>query len=726
MKKLLLLALFLISANLFSQQNIYLGQPKFKTGDDAAWKEPSFNDADWKNIKTGQQWEIQGYDNYDGYAWYRFHFFLPASLKETSLWKDSLKFIMGKIDDNDETFLNGILIGKTEGWTLPREYHVATNNAAVKWNADNVIAVRVFDGSGGGGMYEGDPFINMMNLIDGISMKLNFVPAKTSANEGEVVLHNNVNKIISGNFTATITNPETDKVVKKINKNISLKYNETVTIAVTDKTDERLQIDATFQETQSKKTISLNKSTPYILTPPPAATPKINSASVFGVRPNSPVLYKIAATGIKPIKYSVENLPQGLSVDATTGIITGKLTKAGEYKMQLKATNAKGSATKNFTVKVGDMLALTPPMGWNSWNCWGLSVSSDKLKSSAQALIDKGLIDHGWTYMNIDDGWEQPQRDANGNVVPNKKFPDMKALGDWLHSKGLKFGIYSSPGPLTCGGYLGSYQYELNDATSYANWGIDYLKYDWCSYGRIAGNDTTLAAYQKPYIVMRDALLKQNRDIAFSLCQYGMKNVWEWGDEVNGNCWRTTDDINDSWQSLSSIGFSQTVQYKYAKPGRWNDPDMLTVGMVGWGENLHPTKLTPDEQYTHISLWCLLSAPLLIGCDISKLDNFTLNLLSNDEVLALDQDALGKQAQQAFKTDDYQIWMKELEDGSHAIGIFNLSEKYQTINVDWNEIGLKNSSVNVRDLWRQKNLGAFKNNFSTKVPPHGVTLIKVE
>ena len=726
MKKFLLFALLFISTNLFSQQKINLGQPKFKTGDNSSWKEISFNDADWKSIKTGQEWETQGYDNYDGYAWYRFHFFLPSSLKNEAAWKDSLKFILGKIDDNDETFLNGTFIGKTEGWTQPREYHLATTNPVLKWDADNVIAVRVFDGSGNGGMYEGKPFIAMMNLIDGMSMKLQFVPTKTSASESEIVLHNSINKNISGNFTATVTNPETDKIIKTINKNISLKNNETLVIPVTDESGERLQIDATFQESQSGQSLHLSQTNPYILTPVPSAFPKINGASVFGVRPNSPVLYKIAATGIKPIKYSVENLPEGLTLDATTGIITGKLNNAGTYNMKLKATNTKGSATKNFTIKVGDVLALTPPMGWNSWNCWGLSVSSDKVKSSAQALIDKGLIDHGWTFMNIDDGWEEPQRDANGNVVTNEKFPDMKDLGDWLHGKGLKFGIYSSPGTLTCGGYLGSYQHELNDATSYASWGIDYLKYDWCSYGRIAGKDTTLAAYQKPYMVMRDALLKQNRDIVFSLCQYGMKNVWEWGDLVNGNCWRTTGDITDTWESLKSIGFSQTVQYEYAKPGRWNDPDMLIVGMVGWGENLHPTRLTPDEQYTHISLWCLLSAPLLIGCDISKMDNFTLNLLTNDEVLAVNQDALGKQAKQVLKTDDYQIWMKELEDGSHAIGIFNLSEKYQNINVDWKEIGLETSSVKVRDLWRQKNLGEFKNGFSTKVPPHGVTLIKTK
>ena len=224
---------------------------------------------------------------------------------------------------------------------------------------------------------------------------------------------------------------------------------------------------------------------------------------------------------------------------------------------------------------------------------------------------------------------------------------------------------------------------------------------------------------------MRDALIKQPRDIVYSLCQYGMGNVWEWGEQVNGNCWRTTGDINDSWRSLSDIGFSQTVQYKYAKPGRWNDPDMLIVGQLGWGENLRPTNLTPDEQYTHISLWCLLSAPLLIGCDISKMDDFTVSLLTNDEVIAVDQDILGKQARQMLADDSHQVWMKELEDGSYAVGIFNMKDAYQTITLRWNDIDMKNKDIKVRDLWRQKDLGAFKDSFSTKVPPHGVTLIKI-
>ena len=198
----------------------------------------------------------------------------------------------------------------------------------------------------------------------------------------------------------------------------------------------------------------------------------------------------------------------------------------------------------------------------------------------------------------------------------------MKSLSNYVHSKGLKLGIYSGPGPLTCAGFTASYQYEQQDAQRYADWGIDYLKYDWCSYGNVA-KDQSLPELKKPYLVMRAALDKVSRDIVYSLCQYGMGNVWEWGTEVGGNCWRTTGDITDTWTSMSKIGFNQAGHEKYAGAGHWNDPDMLVVGLVGWGPQLHPTHLTPDEQYTHISLWSLLSAPLLIGCDLSKLDDFT-------------------------------------------------------------------------------------------------------
>lgn len=478
-----------------------------------------------------------------------------------------------------------------------------------------------------------------------------------------------------------------------------------------------------FFESGKAQSDTLDK---YILTPPPSLKPHINGAAVFGARPGSPILYKVAASGQKPIHYSVKWLPAGLSLNANTGIISGVLNKKGSYKMELTVTNSLGKNSRLFTLKIGNQLGLTPPMGWNSWNCWGLSVNEDKVKESAQALIDKGLVGHGWAYINIDDGWEAANRNADGTISPNKKFPDIKSLSDWLHTQGLKFGIYSSPGTRTCGGFLGSYRHELQDAATYANWGVDYLKYDWCSYDSVyrAEGDTSLAAFKKPYEVMHNALKQQNRDIYYSLCQYGWRDVWKWGAQVDGNSWRTTGDIEDNWESLRAIWSRQAPLYPYAGPGHWNDPDMLIVGKVGWGDQLHQTGLTANEQYTHISLWCLLSAPLLIGCDISKMDKFTVSLLTNDEVLALDQDIAGNQAQQKINGKDYQVWVKELSDGNHAIGIFNLSDNKKEISINWNDLGLSKTQ-HVRDLWRQKDLGKFKNKFDVNVAPHGVSLIKV-
>jgi len=723
MKTLLFLFSLLFSGVLFAQQAITLENPKFMTGDSLQWKDPAFDDSRWTAINSSFCWERQGYADYNGYAWYRFHFYLPSSLKEQSFLKDSLRIFLNTIDDNDETWLNGELIGKTRGWDRVRNYHVSADAPFLKWDADNVLTIRVLDTGGDGGMYGGGSCVKMMDLIDEISMNFH-----TSADGGVFSFRNDLPQPVTGILDISVIDTETQKVAYHLSDNRVLDSKNTATLSLSipfDKT-KRQQLSAVFTESKTGKTLEINQGLPYILTPPISDLPKINSAKVIGVRPCSPFLYKIAATGEKPLQYAVKNLPKGLKVDATTGIISGALNNKGDYQLTMKVKNAKGVAEKQLTIKVGDLLALTPPMGWNSWNCWGLSVNDERVKASAQALIDKGLIDHGWTNINIDDGWEAPKRNADGTIASNEKFPNMKALGDWLHGKGLKFGIYSSPGPRTCGGFLGSYQHELQDATTYACWGIDYLKYDWCSYAEIAGNDNSLAMRQKPYLLMRDALLKQNRDIVYSLCQYGMSNVWEWGEQVNGNCWRTTGDISDNWESLSGIGFSQTVQYKYAKPGRWNDPDMLVVGQVGWGDNLHPTGLTPDEQYTHISLWCLLSAPLLIGCDISQLDDFTLNLLTNDEVIAVDQDVLGKQAQQMVANSSYQVWMKTLEDGSYAVGVFNLKNDYQTVTLKWNDIALnKTGDKKVRDLWRQKELGVFKDSFSTNVAPHGVTLVKI-
>ena len=223
---------------------------------------------------------------------------------------------------------------------------------------------------------------------------------------------------------------------------------------------------------------------------------------------------------------------------------------------------------------------------------------------------------------------------------------------------------------------------------------------------------------------MRASLDKVNRDIMFSFCQYGMGDSWNWAGEVGGNSWRTTGDITDTWKSMSDIGFRQQAEQPHARPGHFNDPDMLIVGKVGWGDSQHNTRLTPDEQYTHISLWSLLASPLLIGCDLGKLDGFTLNLLTNDEVLAISQDALGKEAKEVFKNDDYAIYVKELEDGSKAVGIFNISGKYQTINLTWADLNL-GGYTKVRDVWRQKYLITNNKTFKTNVPSHGVELVRL-
>jgi len=731
MKKYTVFVCLLLSSQLYAQQNIQLTTPRFITGDNTAYKDVAFNDAGWATINTTSDWEVQGYTDYDGYAWYRFHFTLPSALKNRSNWKDTLRILLGKVDDVDETFLNGVKIGQTGSlptdaggyagqWDVAREYHIATNNKALQWNKDNVLAVRVYDGGGGGGIFAGVPVVNMMDIIDGINL------SAVAATNATITLTNQLQRSVPGKFTLVVKDGMSGKTLSTSSQNIILTAQQHINKDVTLPGGTPVEVSATFTEASTGKIKTTRVTNKYILTPLPGATPKINGAKVTGVRPGSPFLYKIAATGQKPLQYVVTNLPTGLQLAAATGVISGTITTAGDYTVGLTVSNGAGKDERILTIKVGNQLALTPPMGWNSWNCWALSVSDEKVKSSAQALIDKDLIDHGWTYINIDDGWEKPVRAADGTIVTNEKFPNMKGLGDWLHTRGLKFGIYSSPGTTTCGGYLASYQHEMQDATSYASWGIDYLKYDWCSYGDVykKEKDTSLAAYMKPYQVMQHALFAQPRDIHYSLCQYGMKDVWKWGATVNGNTWRTTGDITDTWESLYSIGFSQTVQYPYAEPGHWNDPDMLIVGKVGWGDNLHDTRLTPDEQYTHISLWCMLSSPLLIGCDINSMDDFTINLLSNDEVLALDQDVLGKQAQQKLKKDGYQVWVKDLEDGNKAVAVFNLSNDYKDIQVNWQDIGL-NSTGKVRDLWRQKDLGRFSDIFKTRVAPHGVTLIKV-
>jgi alpha-galactosidase len=455
----------------------------------------------------------------------------------------------------------------------------------------------------------------------------------------------------------------------------------------------------------------------------PSAQPRINAPYITGTTPGLPFLFRIPATGKRPLRFSAAGLPPGLTLDLDRGVLFGSLQTEGRTEVQLTAHGPGGVATSTLTIVGGHHeLALTPPMGWNSWNVWGTSVDDAKVRAAADGLVASGLADHGYQYINIDDAWEG-ERDEDGVLQCNEKFPDMRALADYVHDRGLKLGIYSSPGPSTCAGYAGSYQHEELDARTWAEWGIDLVKYDWCSYGGIA-QDQSLPELKKPYFVMREALDRCGRDIVYSICQYGMGSVSEWGAEVGGNYWRTTYDINDSWSSMSGIGFGQNGLEAHAGPGHWNDPDMLVTGKVGWGPTLHDTKLTPNEQITHLTLWSMLAAPLLIGCDLTRLDAFTLALLTNPEVLEIDQDPLGVQGHRVAQEGKTEVWMRPLSDGSHAVALFNRGRRPTEMKVSWETIGIAGDRP-VRDLWRREDRGVHSGSYQATVPRHGAVLIRI-
>ncbi len=753
MKKLLLITISIVliafSCTSPDVQIIKLDKWYFHTGDDLTWAKPGYNHENWDTIRPGIKWEDQQWKDYDGYAWYRVSFELPLSMKNNAYIKDSLEIKLGKIDDTDQTFLNGRLIGQngelipvskadniekferdSSAYAIFRNYVLPVEDERIKWDKKNVLAIRVHDHGGGGGLYGSMPEVSMKDFNDLVSIN-------TLSSPFVFMGENQINKIINirnsskkytigGKLSIAVKNLSTGEIIHEKVQELNLTPGGDQNMAYELNIDrgERYKARYSFTEQNSKLHFHEEQEIPYILTPPASDHPSVNGPIVYGVRPGAPFLYKIPATGATPLTYSAEGLPYSLQLDETTGIVTGKIYRKKNYPVKWIAQNELGADTLDFTIKVGDQIALTPPMGWNSWNVWGLSVDEEKVKEAADYMVSTGLIDHGWTYINIDDGWEAPERTEQGILLGNEKFPDMKGLVDYVHQKGLKIGIYSSPGPETCGGYLGSYQHEFQDAFTWSRWGFDYLKYDWCSYSQIA-KDRGLEELQKPYIMMNKALQRINRDIVYSLCQYGWGDVWEWGADVGGNLWRTTGDIVDTWESMSHIGFNQVNMARYAGPGHWNDPDMLVVGWVGWGPNLHLTRLSSNEQYTHISLWCLLSAPLLLGCDLSRLDDFTLNLLTNDEVLAVNQDPLGNQATPIIKKGNIQVWAKTMVDSSLAVGIFNLGDKGTDYNLELEKLDLEGEQT-IRNLWKQENLGTFAGTFKTRVPMHGVKLLKIK
>jgi alpha-galactosidase len=357
-------------------------------------------------------------------------------------------------------------------------------------------------------------------------------------------------------------------------------------------------------------------------------------------------------------------------------------------------------------------LARTPPMGWNSWNHFAERVDDRVVRDAADAMVSSGMAAAGYVYINIDDTWEAG-RDAQGNVVPNLKFPDMKALADYVHSKGLKLGIYSSPGPVTCGGYEGSYGHEEQDARTYAGWGIDYLKYDWCSAGRIYHKADLRAIYQK----MGEALEHSGRAIVFSLCEYGMADVWSWAPKVSGNLWRTTGDISDNWKSMAQIGFNQGRLAPFAGPGHWNDPDMLEVGNGG---------MSADEYRTHFSLWCMLAAPLMAGNDLHGMSAETRDILTNRDVIAIDQDALGREAVRVSESAGVEVWTRPLADGGLAVGLFNRNDGETQSGFSWAAIGLAAAPASIRDLWRHEGVTPGADGYQGVVPGHGVVLLRMK
>ena len=732
MKRLLFLAIAACMTIASSAQDVSIKKALFHKGDDMSWAKPETKDADWKTIDMTMNWDDQGYAINNAYAWYRIHLTIPSSMLKGAEQQKFVIFDLPKADDTDECYLNGKLIGKTgsmpgdqggykSAWSTVRSYPVDVKTGGIRWDEDNVIAIRVYNGGEPGGLFERPLSVRIPSLLDGLSM--HFTDVNNGNAHCDLELRNAYPQAQNGKLDVTVTDRESGAQLSKLSKKMSVKQNKPVALTIPyDKTKTCL-LTAVYTDAKSGKKITQRLPLKYILTPPAPASPRFNGVPLFGVRPGSPVIYRFPVSGERPMKFTCANLPQGLKLSEADGVLSGKIEKAGDLTFTVVAENAKGKASQDFTLKVGDrMIALTPPMGWNSWNCWALSVSQEKVMSSAQALIDKGLADYGYCYMNVDDGWEAPKRNADGTIAVNEKFPSMKALGDWLHERGLKFGIYSSPGDYTCGGYLGSIDHELQDAESYNSWGVDYLKYDWCGYGRAHAKekDKGVASYVRPYLLMQKFLREQPRDIFYSLCQYGMADVWEWGRFVDANSWRTTGDITDTWRSMYDIGFrKQAGLAPYAAPGHWNDPDMLIVGKVGWSSNLRDSRLTPDEQYTHITLWTLLASNMLIGCDIAQMDDFTIGLLCNNEVNAINQDILGKQADRISKEGDIEVWGRPLSDGSMAIGFFNVGS--EDLQIDIKKFV---PTGTVRDLWRQKDLTA--DEFKCTIPTHGCKYIKVK
>lgn len=457
--------------------------------------------------------------------------------------------------------------------------------------------------------------------------------------------------------------------------------------------------------------------------------PRINAPYVTGNYPGTEFVFAVPTSGERPMSWVAEGMPEGLVLDGETGIIRGNVKEAGEYTVKITAKNAKGSKSSVLTIRIGEELALTPVMGWNSWNTFGPELTEALVIETADAMVANGMRDLGYNYINIDDFWQLADRGADGHMQINKeKFPrGIKYVADYLHDKGFRLGIYSDASRYTCGGVCGSYGYEEIDAQDFASWGVDLLKYDYC--GAPEAQDTAIVRYRK----MGEALKGTNRSIVYSICEWGQRQPWTWAKGVGGHYWRTTWDIRDAWESEDGRinGVMKITEVNkdladYAGPGGWNDPDMLVVGMFGKSHSINTGEFqygcTLDEYRSHMSLWCMMASPLLSGNDVRMMADSVKDILLNEEVIAVNQDVLGKQGRVVKTEGNCEVWVKPLKEGT-AVAVFNRGEGEETMTLDLAGIGVGKGKV--RDLWAHRNLGS-QERLTVTVASHATEMFVVK